>query len=136
MFTAKLVDKQPEGAAIKFFVEFTDGETTVVETVIPQDEDGFNYWLKSRLDTFNKSKELAAKLEVDAAVEFVEKAAPAESLTDDEKAKRDWFDKVNRLHRIKSYLVDMGITTMEDPEVVALVKDINDTKKPEYMAFV
>ena len=76
MYIATVNRKEQTERGIQFFVDFTDGETVVTESVIPQDEDGLIYYVKARLDSLNSSKTLPTKFLDGAVIEVVKPVVP------------------------------------------------------------
>lgn len=71
MFEATIKSKREVKAGIEFTVEFTDGVKVIEGTVIPSDEDGLTYYVKSELDRLNAAPALDAKYAVGTAINVV-----------------------------------------------------------------
>jgi len=90
-------------------VDFSDGTTTVTETCKPQDKEGFVFWVKSRLATFNGSKEIEAGYAVNDVVDVATPVVTPPVLTQAEKDEAAWFNDYYRWLRIKKDLIDTGV---------------------------
>lgn len=136
MFTAKIKEKNTDQGVIKIYVDFTDGVKTITEWCIPQNEEGFKHWVKSRLEAFNSSINLEEKLVVDATVDVTEKEVVQPVLTQAEIDRNVWLDKYYRWVRIKQTIVDTGIVPVTQPKLAAMLQNLKDTLKPEYIDFI
>jgi hypothetical protein len=136
MFSATVTQKVYEGNAIKIYVDFSDGEKTVNEWVIPQNEEGFNHWINSRLEVFNSSKEIDAKLDVGDKAEIIKAAEDVVVEDIAVTARVQWFNDVNHLDRVMKFVVDRGLLADDATEVVALRQKIVATYKPEYFEYI
>jgi len=133
MFTATPISKTEVPQGIEYLIEFTDGVRTVRETVIPQDEDGFRYFIEARLKSLDSSKILPIKF-VDGEVISFEETAPV--LTQAEIDRNEFFYDLNRYNRIKTYLIEPGFVLVNDAGIVALTAKIKTNFKPEYLNFI
>ena len=136
MFTAKIIDKQKEGAALRVYVEFSDGVTTVTESCIPQDEDGFKFWVKSRLATFNGAQTIDATYATDADVDVSEPVVVPPTLTQAEIDRNEWLMNYAKWIKVKTTLVDTGIVLITQPQVAALKAKVSAGLKAEYLDFI
>jgi hypothetical protein len=133
MFTATIKNKEDDGGAVKFFVEFTDGEKTVTEWCIPQNEEGFNYWVQSRLEVFNSCKDLSSKLEKGTEITIVNQIENTPTVfSKEEQEKNDWFVDYAKFTRIKTNLVDNGILSESDESFLELSERVKKGYKQEY----
>jgi len=130
MFTATIKSKEKVGGAIRVTVEFSDGTTSVTETCVPQDRNGFVHWVKSRLATFNGADELDQEYAENDTVDIAE-PTPVEP-TQEEKDFAEWMRKFRRLQTVQE-LVDLGIVANDNPKVVALRNDLQSTIKVTYI---
>lgn len=131
MFTAEIISKVVESnGVLALTVEFSDGEKVVsTEVCKPQDEDGFNYWLKARLT----SLETGAKLKEDDNLNQVITKDSIDTKVDADPERTAWFEKLNRLNRIRTFGIDAGILSGEEREITEIVEDLKKTYKPEYV---
>jgi hypothetical protein len=136
MFTAKINRKEPRGAAIEIFVDFTNGTDVYTESCIPQNADGFKYWVRSRLETFNSSEILDAELQPQADVDVSDTVVTPPVLTQAEIDRNTWLTKYAKWVRIKTTIVDTGIVPITNPQLVARVDDLKATLQPEYLDFI
>jgi len=130
MFTATTISKREVPQGIEYTIEFSDGTRTVIEPVIPQDEDGFRYFVEARLKSLNSSKTLPTKF-VDGEVIIFDKTTPV--LTQAQIDQNQYFTDLNRYNRIITNLVEPGFVAVDFPEVVALAARLKTNFKPEYL---
>lgn len=127
----KSTSDTPQG--VEFTVEYTDGTKFIDSLVIPQDEDGLIYWVKSRLNTLNSAEELPLKYPIGTAVG----AIPLEEVPTTEVAERDaWLNDYLRYQRIKTGLIDTGLMSGDDKTLSDLRSDLQVGFKPEYLNFI
>jgi hypothetical protein len=137
MYTAKVVKKEIDNGIVKVFVEFTDGVNSQTEWCIPQDRQGFNFWVKSRLAVFNTGKELQTDL-VDGADIDVSDTPVLPS--QDELDKQTWFAKYNELEILekiasKNFLTGARLTALNN-KISNTKKYLDDNVKVEYLNFI
>lgn len=137
MYTAKILRKEVENGITKVFVTFTDGVNTQTEWCIPQDRQGFNFWVKSRLSVFNTGQELQAELVDGDDINVSDVIIPP---TQAELDKQKWFAKYNELEQLekigsKNFLTGARLTFYNNK--------LSDTKnyldvnaKVEYLDFI
>lgn len=136
MFTAKINRKEPRGAAIEIFVDFTNGTDTYTESCIPQNADGFKYWVKSRLETFNSGLALDVELQPQAEVDVSDTVVTPPVLTQAEIDRNTWLAKYQKWVRIKQTLVDTGIITAANPKAAAMLNELKSTLQAEYLDYI
>ena len=129
MFTATIKSKDETERGLQFTVEFTDGTKIIENTVTPADEDGLIYFVKSELDRFNAGPELKAKYTIGKTIDVIETV-----VTPVLSARDEWFMKLNRIQRIKTFAVDLGVIPADDAEFLRLLKDVKDTYSPTYLS--
>lgn len=117
MWTAKIQGKNFINGALEVHVDFTDGVKVVTESCIPQDKAGFEYWVKSRLATFNGGTEIDTSYEVNSEVSVVDPEPTPQ--TQEEIDRGIWFNKFRQMERVQK-LVDLGIVLNTNVKVVAL----------------
>ena len=132
MFTAKIQNKVTEGAQIRVFVEFTDGVTSVIESCIPQNEDGLKYWVKSRLDTFNSATTINSTYVVDQAIDVSEPVVVPPTPTAAELDEAAWLSDYRTW--VKTTLIDTGILTGSETQLVNLKTRVQTNFKAAYLA--
>jgi hypothetical protein len=130
MWTATIKEKgtSPQGTYVD--VNFSDGTTTVTERCIPQDLNGFKYWVKGRLATFNCKDDINATYNIDDKVDVTD--TEKQGLSQDEIELGLWRAKFVRLQSVQK-LIDLGIVANDNPKVVALRNDLKDTIKADYI---
>ena len=136
MFTAKVKSKIIDAGVLKIDVEFTDGETTITEWCKPQNEDGLMFWIKSRLEVFNSSKVIDLKLSTGDTLEIEDSVVVIEESGPQIQIRNNWFAKLNRLQRAKTYLIDNGIVQNDDAGFIGLLQEVKNEYKPEYIDFI
>lgn len=133
MFTAKIISKVKENGILAITVEFSDGVETYTEVVKPQDENGFLFWVQSRLTSLNTSKTLETADNVGKVIEVNPAPKPP---TAAEIARDTWLAKYRLWVRIKTSLIDTGIITAANPKAAALLADVKSTILPEYIDLI
>ena len=141
MWTAKLNRKEENSGATKFFVDFTNGDKTHTEWCVPQDEQGFKHWVKSRLQTFEASEALKAQLTEGDEIDLSEPEPETPELTAEEAERNTWLEQwrvYSNANRAMKELADAGIeaTTEEVTRFETLKKWVADNRKPEYSQFM
>ena len=131
MYTAKIVNKETVPQGLKITVDFSDGTNTITEWSIPQDEDGFKYWVKSRLESLNSIITLNTGYAVNSTVDVSDPVPPA--LTQAQIDEKTWFTDYARWIRIKTTLVDTGVVDINNAKVQALLSKVKTNLKPEYV---
>lgn len=134
MFTSKFNRKEKTDQGVRFYVDFINGEDIRTEWCIPQTEKDFEIWIESRKEAMNTSKELSDKFVSNQEISFSKEEV--NPISPEEGQKNSWFTKVNRLYRMKIYLVDLGIITDTDPEYLSLIEEIKLEKKDGYVEFI
>jgi hypothetical protein len=136
MYTAKINRKEDRGGAVEIFVDFTDGVKTYTDSCIPQDAEGFKYWVKSRLSTYNTAPVLTAELIDGADVDVSDPEVVPPVLTQAEIDRNTWLGKYFQWVRIKQTVVDTGIVPLSNTKIAALLQNLKDTLKPEYIDYI
>lgn len=133
MYTAKVLNKEFVNGALKVTVEFTDGTTTVTESCIPQDFNGFKFWVKSRLATFNGGKEVDATFNIDDVVDVTDPIITPEPPTQAELDQQEWLSDYDKWVKVKTTLIDTNVLTGNEPQVQTLLNKVKTNLKPEYL---
>lgn len=129
MFTASITNKtENTNGTLTVEVTFSDGVKTFTETTIPQDSDGLTYFINGRLKTLNFTSTTLPLGVYTPPIKIVPVIDPTTQ------ARIDWFQKVNRLSRIKSFLLDTKVLTGTEKEVTDLVASVQAGYLPEYLA--
>lgn len=137
MYTAKFLTSEETAQGTRFYVEFTNGENTITEWCIPQDENGFNFWVKGRLESINTAETLKAQLQ--AGVEIsVPKENTQPQPSEDDIAFQTWFENNRALEnaeKLQERALKHGLEV--DPVLVeqinTLAQTVNSTFRPEYV---
>lgn len=133
MYTAKLKNKTQDGAAIRFHVEFTDGSMSYTESCIPQDEEGFKFWVKSRLTVFNSSKTIADTTAIDSAIDVADPVVIPPTPTQAEIDRAAWLGNYQKWTKVKATLIDTGILTGNETQLINLKNKVQTDFKPAYL---
>jgi len=123
MYTGKITKKTelPDGR-LELEVTFTDGVDTKIETIIPQDKNGFEYWVTQVAESLTTAKLL--KTEDNVGKEIV--VTPVvDTRTAAEKAQALWLETYYRLERLEKLASQAFLT---GAKLTALNKKIADTK--------
>ena len=141
MWTAKLNRKEENSGATKFFVDFTNGDKTHTEWCVPQDEHGFKYWVKSRLQTFEASEALKTQLSEGDEIDLSEPEKETPEPTPEEVARDAWLEQWQTYEKANSAMKALADASIEaTPEEVtrftALKTWVADNRKPEYSQFM
>lgn len=134
MYTATVISKEYDGGALKLTVQFENGEKSFTETCIPQNQEGFDYWIKSRLEVFNSGTDIDSKIEVgDLVIPEVKVPDPIDPIAVERQA---FFSDLNHFYRVKLNMLDNGFLAEDDADVVALKDKIKRAYKAEYFNFI
>ena len=136
MYTATITNKEFINGGIKVTVDFSDGVTTVTESCIPQDKDGFKYWVKSRLATFNGGQEVDSLYSLNEIVDVSEPVVEEPVLTQAEIDRNEWILDYRKWVKVKSTLIDTGILTGDEPQVLALKSQVQASFRPAYLSYI
>ena len=133
MYTAKIVAKANVGGTVRFSVEFTDGTTTVMEQIVPQNEDSFKSWVRSRIAVFESSAPLDTTYNVEDSIDVTEGVVTPVDLTAAEIAAQAWLSDYTKWVKVRTTLIDTGILTGSETKVVELQKKVKDGFKVSYL---
>ena len=114
-------------------VQFIEGVKIIEETVRPSNLDGFNYWVKSRLEALNAVPAVQAALVDGTTVNTAEPVVIPPVLTQAQIDKNTWLDDYSKWVKVKSTLIDTGILTGNETPVVALKTKVQTNFKPGYV---
>ena len=130
MWTAKLIEKDLVNGVIKVTVLFTNGNDQVTETCIPQDKNGFLFWVKSRLATFNSSESINTEYSVNSTIDVTEPAPEAPTAT--QLTQQAWFSNYMKLQGVQK-LIDLGVLKGNETSVVNLRNKVKTGFLPAYI---
>lgn len=130
MWTAKVIEKDLVNGVIKVTVLFTNGNDQVTETCIPQDKNGFLFWVKSRLATFNSSESINTEYSVNSIIDVTEPAPEAPTAT--ELKQQAWFSDYMKLQGVQK-LIDLGVLTGNETPVINLRNKVKTGFLPAYI---
>ena len=128
MYTAKIINKEEIDNIFSVTVEFSNGVKTVIEKVKPQDEAGFNHWVKSRIASLDSAESFQAADNLDKPIDV---AGPGDTRTQAEKDADKWQTHFAKLKQAQE-LVDLGVTTAIAKRDNLLTK-VTDGYLPEYL---
>lgn len=133
MFTAKILSREEYANGSKIIVEFSDGQKKVTESCVPQNREGFDHWVKSRLETMNATITLMEELPDGTVLDYSEEEVVVEPVDEEQAA---WFRKYYNFIRIKANLVDTGIIPATNPKFVKLKSDVQAGLKEAYLDLI
>jgi hypothetical protein len=133
-FTAKFISKHLVNGQPKVVVEFSDGVTSVEEWCIPSNIEGFNAWVKSRLEVFNSDSALDSTLTVGAPIDTSTPVVTPHTQTQAELDEISWRERLAKLKWVKENLIDTGILTGSEAQVVTLRNGLKTDFKASYIA--
>lgn len=136
MYTAKIANKEMINGVVKVYVDFTDGVKTVQETCIPQDEDGFKFWVKSRLATFNSAETINATYAKDSVIDVSDTVVTPPQPTAQEIARAEWFANYTKWLKVKSTLIDTGVLTGNETKAITLLNKVKADFLPAYLDYI
>lgn len=136
MYTAKINRKDYVAGVLRVFVDFTDGVTTISENCIPQNEDGLKFWIKSRLETFNSASTIESTYADGADVDVSDPVVTPPVLTQAEIDQQEWLKDYAKWVKVKTTLIDTGVLTGSETQVVALKNKVTTNFKPAYLASI
>jgi hypothetical protein len=136
MYTATIKSKTPVNGAIKVDVEFTDGVTSVIESCIPQDENGFKFWVKSRLAVFNSATEIDSTYAVNDPVDVTDPVVTPPVPTQEEVDRDKWIANYRKWVKVKTTLVDTGVLVGDEAQLVTLKNKVTNDFLPAYLDFI
>lgn len=135
MYTATIKSKTLTDGILTVEVEFTDGTTTLVKSVIPQDENGLKYFVKGELNTLNSAPQIDTDYAVGATID-VSDPAPADP-TADQIAQSEWLRDYQAMQDVQK-LIDMGVVLSAGAQtkVEALRTRLGANLKAEYLNLI
>lgn len=136
MYTAKVIRKDLVPQGTRVFVDFTDGAATLSETCIPQNVVGLKYWIRSRLETLNSAPAIDVAFPDGTTADVEEAAVTSPTLTQAEIDANTWLTNYSKWIKVKSTLIDTGVLTGNETQVVALKTKVQTTFKPAYLNLV
>jgi len=102
MYTAKIKGKTPENGLVLVEVEFTDGVTTVTESIKPASYENLKDMVRSRLNALNSATEIDAH-PVDEVIATTEVKTQAETDRD------AWLADYRMWVKVKTQLMDLTL---------------------------
>jgi len=111
----------PDGR-LQLEVTFTDGVDTKIETIIPQDKNGFEYWVIQVAESLTTAKLLKTEDNLNVVVE---RTVAPDTRTAEQKAQALWLEAYYRLEKLELLAAKAFLT---GPRLTILTKKIADTK--------
>lgn len=136
MYTATISRKDYVGGVLRVFVNFSDGTNTTEEYCIPQDVDGFKFWVKSRLATYNSAPMIESAYTDGATVDVADPVVPPVVPTAEEIARDAWLANYKKWIKVKTTLIDTGVLTGSETKVVQLKTKVQNDFLPAYLDFI
>jgi hypothetical protein len=130
MYTATIKNKTIADGLISVEVEFTDGTTTVAETVKPASFDNLKSWVSNRLSALDSAKE------IDATHTIGETIVTTNTPTQAELDREAWLKDYYRWIKVKTTLIDTQILIGNEAAVVALQTKVKNGFKAGYLDFI
>lgn len=136
MYTAKIQRKDYINGAIRVFVEFTNGTEIYTESCIPQDENGFKHWVKSRLDTLNSASIIETNYLVGSTIDISDPVPISIELTVEEIARNEWIENYRKWLKVKETLIDTGVLTGSEIKVLQLQNKVKTDFLSSYIDYI
>lgn len=133
MYTAKIHSKSFDAGVLRVQVEFTNGVNSIIESCVPQDENGLKYWVRGRLSHLNFTADVDTKYPDDSDIIIDPVVVPP---TPEEVAASAWLANYLRWVKIKTTLIDTGILTGNETKVVNLKTKVQNDLLPEYLGLI
>lgn len=121
---------------LKVQVEFTNGTSSFVEEITPQDENGLKYWVKGRLAQLNFSTEVEAKFPTGSTVDVSTPVVTPPTPTAEAIAQEAWLVNYRKWTKIKTTLIDTGILTGNETKLATLKAKVQSDFLPAYLDII
>lgn len=136
MYTAKIHDKSLNEGRLWINVEFTDGVTSIVEGLSPQDENALKEWVKEKLNFYNNVKPVVDLLNSGDTIDVSEPVVEPQVIPNDIKLRNEWVQRYNRWVKVKTTLIDTGILTGSETALVTLKNKVKTDFLPDYINYI
>jgi len=136
MYTAKIHDKSLNEGRLWINVEFTDGVTSIVEGLSPQDENALKGWVKEKLNFYNNVKPVVDLLNSGDTIDVSEPVVEPQVIPNDIKLRNEWVQRYNRWVKVKTTLIDTGILTGSETALVTLKNKVKTDFLPDYIKYI
>lgn len=130
MWTATVKNKDATTGIMHVSVDFSNGVKTLTEVCIPQDKDGFDHWVKSRLATLNSATVIDSVYAVGSPVVIADPVVATPTAA--EIARNEWFNDFRKLQQAQK-LVDLGVILTTNAKIVALRDRLKTNLRVEYI---
>jgi len=133
MYTATIKEKAQNPDIRQWFVvvEFSNGTDTFLEKIYPQDKQGFEYWLKGKLQSLNGLTELIEANNIDVVYTPTTTPEPTQA----EKDRSLWLQR-DAIKEQVDKAIAKGYLTGTETKVVQLNNWLKNNFKPEYLDLV
>jgi hypothetical protein len=128
MYTATILNKELNDGSVAIDVAFSDGKTTLNETIKTSKDLDFNVWIKSRLQELNGADALYATL-AEGVFTVKEDVKPVPTV--DELARTEYFKNYQKLLYMKE-LLDLGIIDDRNEDYITLKQTVISQYRFEY----
>jgi len=134
MYKAITKRKVDTERGVRVDVDFVYGEKVISEFCWPQDKDGFDHWVMSRLaaHNFGLQNNLVDGEEIVITKDVQEPIVPTKAEID----RNTWLEKYHKWVRIKTTLIDTGVIPDNNAQVVAFLDAVKADFKPAYINFI
>lgn len=136
MYTAKINRKDYVAGVLRVFVDFTNGTDTYTESCIPQDENGLKFWVKSRLATYNAGAVIDTGYVDGSTIDVSDPVVTPPTPTQEEIGRDTWIRNYRKWVKVKETLVDTGVLTGSEPQLVTLKNKVTNDLLPAYLDYI
>lgn len=133
-WTANLVDKRQEANGIYLNVNFTDGVKSFGKEILVNgwDLNSVKRTVQSEINSLNNNDTILSSLNEGA----ISAPDPDPTPTQAELDQQTWLQDYNRWVNVKTKLIDTGILTGNETQVVALKTKVQTNFKPAYLSLI
>ncbi len=136
MYTATVKKKEFIDGVLLITVAFSDNIKTITDSCKPQDKDGFDHWVKSKLATLNGAVEIDTNYAIDAIIDISNPIVILPEMTPAEVARNTWITKYLKWVKIKATIIDTGIVPITNTKIANMLADLKSTLLPEYIDYI
>lgn len=136
MYIAKIHDKSYNEGRLWVNVEFTDGVTSIIEGISPQDENALKAWVKQKLNFLNYTKDVITSMADGNTVDVSDPVVVVPVIPNDVKLRNTWIANYNKWVKVKNTLIDTGILTGVETPIVNLKNKVKSDFLPDYINYI
>jgi hypothetical protein len=129
MYTATILKKEFIDGKVFVSVSYPNGTDTLVETISATDLEVLKSNIRARVDSLNKANALSDTLTTGS----IDLTPPADTITPAETEKQAWFNQYSKWVKIKTTLIDTGILTGNETQLVNLKSQVQNGFKASYI---